>query len=166
MILHDPPPSDASAAGRTAAAYDAHADVLLRLATTVLGDASDAADIVHEAFEAYAASSGIAEPRAWLIRVTLNRCRTRQRRLATARKYLPRLVTRPEQTDPTAALEVRSALASLRREDRAVLFLRFYLDLSEVEIAALVGCRPGTVKSRAHRGMRRMREVLDDQVSP
>ncbi len=167
IVTPDPAIRATVSSGDSAEAYDAHARVLLRMATTVLGDADEAADVVHEAFEAFealAAAKDIASPRAWLIRVTLNRCRTRQRRLVTARRYLPRLVTRADDTDPTDSLAVRSALADLRPEERAVLFLRFYLDLSESEIAEIMHCRPGTVKSRAHRGLRRMREVLDDQV--
>ena len=164
IVTPDPAIRATVFSGDSAEAYDAHARVLLRMATTVLGDADEAADVVHEAFEALAAAEDIASPRAWLIRVTLNRCRTRQRRLVTARRYLPRLVTRADDPDPTDSLAVRSALADLRPEERAVLFLRFYLDLSESEIAEIMHCRPGTVKSRAHRGLRRMREVLDDQV--
>jgi RNA polymerase sigma factor (sigma-70 family) len=59
------------------------------------------------------------------------------------------------------AVAVRAALARLRPRHRAAIFLRYYLDLSEAEIAAALACRPGTVKSLLHRGLNLMKEHLD-----
>jgi RNA polymerase sigma-70 factor (sigma-E family) len=61
--------------------------------------------------------------------------------------------------DRDAALR---ALASLPPRQRAVLVLRYYLDLSEAEIADTLGCSTGTVKSSASRGLRSLRERLTD----
>jgi RNA polymerase sigma factor (sigma-70 family) len=55
---------------------------------------------------------------------------------------------------------VRQALAGLPRQQRAVLVLRYCEDLSEAEVAEILGCSPGTVKTHAHRGMNALREVL------
>jgi RNA polymerase sigma-70 factor (sigma-E family) len=54
---------------------------------------------------------------------------------------------------------VRRALAALPLDQRAVLVLRYYEDRSEEEIARLLGIAPGTVKSRASRGLAAMREL-------
>jgi RNA polymerase sigma-70 factor (sigma-E family) len=54
------------------------------------------------------------------------------------------------------------ALATLPPRQRAVLVLRYYLDLSEAEIADTLGCSTGTVKSSASRGLRSLRERLTD----
>ena len=43
---------------------------------------------------------------------------------------------------------------------RAALVLRYYEDLSEADIAAALGCRPGTVKSLLHRGLAKLKEQL------
>ena len=63
--------------------------------------------------------------------------------------------------DHTAAYDVRSAvlgaLAGLSRRQRAVVVLRYYEDMSESEIAAALGCSPGTVKSAASRAMNKLR---------
>jgi len=59
------------------------------------------------------------------------------------------------------AVAVRAALARLRPRHRAAVFLKYYLDLSEAEIAAALACRPGTVKSLLHRGLNVMKEHLD-----
>ena len=63
--------------------------------------------------------------------------------------------------DQAAAYDVRNAvlgaLAGLSRRQRAVVVLRYYEDLSETEIAAVLGCSPGTVKSAASRAMAKLR---------
>ncbi|HET6909168.1 MAG TPA: sigma-70 family RNA polymerase sigma factor [Mycobacteriales bacterium] len=59
-------------------------------------------------------------------------------------------------------LAVRRALAALPARQRTVLVLRYYCDLSEAEIAAEMGCRPGTVKSQAARGLATLRVRLGD----
>ncbi len=58
------------------------------------------------------------------------------------------------------AAQVRQALQVLPRQQRAVLLLRYYADLPEAEVADLLGCSPGTVKTHAHRGLRALREIL------
>lgn len=54
---------------------------------------------------------------------------------------------------------VRSALAGLPRQQRAVLVLRYLEDLPEAEVASLLGCSAGTVKTHAHRGLRALRAI-------
>ena len=56
--------------------------------------------------------------------------------------------------------EVLAALARLSRRRREVLVLRFYLGLSEAEIAATLGISPGTVKSTAARGLAALARAL------
>jgi RNA polymerase sigma factor (sigma-70 family) len=57
--------------------------------------------------------------------------------------------------------ELVRALDRLDAEQRSVVVLRYVLDLSEAECAAVLGCRPGTVKSRASRGLARLRVELE-----
>jgi RNA polymerase sigma factor (sigma-70 family) len=58
------------------------------------------------------------------------------------------------------------ALAGLPPRQRTVLVLRYYNDLSEVEIAGMLGCSVGTVKSQASRGLARLREVAVPDAEP
>jgi RNA polymerase sigma factor (sigma-70 family) len=60
---------------------------------------------------------------------------------------------------------VRQALAGLSRQQRAVLVLRYCEDLPEAEVAELLGCSVGTVKTHAHRGMAALRERLGNELS-
>jgi len=56
--------------------------------------------------------------------------------------------------------ELLDALALLTSRQRAVLVLRYFNDLTEVQTAEVLGCSPGTVKSNASRGLARLRESL------
>ena len=53
-------------------------------------------------------------------------------------------------------------LATLPRKQRAVLVLRFYLDHTEAQIADMLGCSIGTVKSNSSRAMAKLRDALSD----
>jgi RNA polymerase sigma-70 factor (sigma-E family) len=61
---------------------------------------------------------------------------------------------------------VRQALAGLSRQQRAVLVLRYCEDLPEAEVAEILGCSVGTVKTHAHRGIAALRERLGSELSP
>lgn len=55
-------------------------------------------------------------------------------------------------------------MRALPARQRAVVVLRYYEDLPEAEIARLLGCSPGTVKSQAHRALATLRERLGDET--
>jgi RNA polymerase sigma-70 factor (sigma-E family) len=61
---------------------------------------------------------------------------------------------------------VRRALAALPARQRAVLVLRYFEDLPEAHVADLLGCSVGTVKTHTSRGIRRLRELLGDELVP
>lgn len=58
---------------------------------------------------------------------------------------------------------LRRALASLPTKQRAAVVLRHYDDQSEAEVARILSCSVGTVKSQSGRGLARLRELLDDE---
>ena len=64
--------------------------------------------------------------------------------------------------DAERSEQLLAAIGELSREDQEVLHLRYYLDLPEREIAATIGQRPGTVKSRLSRARERLRETIED----
>ena len=61
---------------------------------------------------------------------------------------------------PTELIELRAALDRLGERARTVVVLRYFVDLPDREIAALLGCRVATVRSIAHRSLRTLREEL------
>src|SRR5881409_1366472 len=82
----------------------------------------------------------------WLFQIAVNLCRDWQRRPP------------PEPVDP-AAVDAHRLLATLPEAQRSAVILRYYHDLPEEEVAAILGCPRGTVKSRLHHAMRRLLET-------
>lgn len=146
--------------------------MLLRIAAVVTGDVEAASDIVGDAYADLCARIGPAEtaidhPTAWLRVAVTNRSRSWVRRQVVARRYLervgpPAIDAAGAGDDPELAEQItgRDSLACLDADQRAVVLLRYYLDLSEADTAAALGCPPGTVKSRLSRAMRRLRKEL------
>lgn len=142
------------------AVFDAHYVRLVRLAALLTGSAAVAEDIVQDAFaQVVRRWQDIAEPSAYLRIAVVNGCTSWGRGQARQRRLRP---------DPgidgaavsADALAVRQALAALPDEQRACVVLRYYGGFTEQEVAATLGCSVGTVKSRVHRALARMREEL------
>ena len=174
----DPGPLDPAWAGRAAAGsaetavealYRAQAVGLIRLAYVMLGDRPSAEDVVQDAFcGLYRHWDRLAEQGGALYYVrasVLNGCRTVLRRRALGRRlatYQP-----PAVSAEAAALtteerrEVMRAVRQLPGRQREALVLRFYLDLPDQEIARIMGVRPGTVRSAAHRALKALGQSLE-----
>lgn len=132
---------------------------MVRLAHLLTGSNEVAEEVVQESFiRLYRNWDRADEPGAYLRTVVVNRCRTWQRRQALERAHLPHPSAR---TVDQEAREMLDALARLGSRQRAALVLRFYADLSEADAARILGCRPGTVKSLVHRGLRRLEGMIE-----
>lgn len=149
--------------------------VLLRTAYLLCGGDREAAeDLLQDVLErVYPRWRRIREApesyvRAALANSAANRWRRRSRRITEvplAGATAP-VVPGPEQAVADQDLVVR-ALGHLPARMRAVLVLRFFDDLSEVDTAMALRCGVGTVKSQTSRGLARLRELLtDDTVLP
>jgi RNA polymerase sigma factor (sigma-70 family) len=57
--------------------------------------------------------------------------------------------------------EMWDALAELKDRQRVAIVLRFYEDMHDEQIAEILGCRPATVRTAIHRGLRSLRRVID-----
>jgi len=158
-------------AARVAALYEAHASDAGRLAYLLTGDPHLAQDLTHEAFVALIGRLGAirddAAIGAYLRRSVVNLARKHWRKRRGEQTYLQS--TRPGEPATGGAIlaaaerdELWVALARLPYRQRAAIVLRFYEDLSEDETARALGCARGTVKSAVARGLKRMREELDD----
>jgi len=134
-----------------------HQPVVFRAAYLILRDRSGAEDVAQETFIRAFRSFERTDPgeavRPWLYRIAVNTALNElRRRKREANAYLR--AVGPDTTDPTAASETRSIVADaidkLPDNLRVAVICRYFLDLSEQEMASVIGVRPGTVKSRLH----------------
>jgi RNA polymerase sigma-70 factor (sigma-E family) len=133
---------------------------LMRTAWLLTGDRWLAEDLVQTALTAtYLRWKKVDVPEAYartaLLRDAIRGRRRRQ--LEQPNAEVPDQPVRDGADDAMTVHAVRQALAALPVDQRAVLVLRYWSGCSEAEIAALLGCRPGTVKSRATRAMAALR---------
>lgn len=134
---------------------------LVRLAFLLTGDNAVAQELVQDAFIALEQSKEpVLNPAGYLRQVVVNRCRSWARRRGVEQRALPLFVVRAGEPDQTDRLAVKAALDRLTDRQRAAVVLRYYDDCTEQQIAALLGCRPGTVKSLLSRGLAVMKEEL------
>ena len=138
--------------------------VLLRAAWLLVGDWSVAEDLVQTAFERtwprWTKLADDDQRRAYLHRVLVNAfLRGRRRRWAgeIPMLELPDLSTVDEADATVLRAAVLAAVRRLSRQQRAVIGLRYLADLSEVQVAAALGCSVGTVKSYSARALMRLR---------
>lgn len=153
-----------------------HRSSALRVATVVLGAATGSDDVVQDAdVRAWRARSTIDPDRgfrSWYLRVVANAARNARRSLGRRAALELRGVRNEPRTmapDPaeravTAAERqvVVAAVSRLGADDRLVIALRHFEQLAETEIAEVLGCPVGTVKSRLSRAMARLRSELTD----
>ena len=148
-----------------------HYGALVRLGTLLLHDVGAAEEVVQDAFVAtYSAWWRLREPDAatsYLRRAVVNGARSRLRRRGLQerhdREVVPQHVASAE-TDGLAGLareSVLTAIARLPRRQREVVYLRYYLDLSEAEIAEILNISNGSVKTHASRAAAALRLDLE-----
>ena len=152
-------------------------EIAFRTAYLVVGDADEARDAAQEGFlRAHAALHRFrpgAAFRPWLLQIVANAARNR-RRSASRRAELALRASRDAASGDAApspeALhladerrqELLTAINTLRVEDRLVIALRWFLELDEEEMAAVMRVRRGTVKSRLSRATARLRVALGE----
>lgn len=157
-----------------------HQQVAFRAAYLILGDAPEAEDATQEGFvRAYYALSRFraGEPfRPWVLRIVVNAARNR-RKAASRRAALALRAGEdrgPGEAAPspeTAVLAreeraaILAALAGLREEERLTVAYRYFLDLSEAEIAATLAISAGSVKTHASRGIAALAKTLEGEYT-
>ena len=154
----------------------AHRLSALRVATVVLGSAQGADDVVHDAVERAMRSAATFDPgrplRPWFLHIVANTARNQRRTSGRRAALALRAGARRESPLPTPEDVVvsdddrRRIVAALNRldtDDRLVIALRHFEQLSEQQMAIALDCPAGTVKSRLSRAIGRLRREL--QVS-
>lgn len=166
-------PHDDVAAFR--ALVEQHGDLIRRTAYLLVGDRALAEDLAQETFlHAWRGFDGLRDPTAaksWLLAILAHQAATWRRRRRQVAVPIAALPASDEPGDPTPgpleAVEQREqhrfladALAQLADDERQILVLRYYAELTVPEIAQVVGCPKGTVKSRLHRALAQVRRLI------
>lgn len=170
----------ARARGGDAAAYEEmvrrYQQVAFRTAYLITRDAQEAEEVAQDAFvRAYQALPRFAPGRPfrpWLLRIVANLAiNARQARLRR-RGLLQRWWAQPGREEPAPSPEAAAVTEERRSElleavrmlkpwEQTAIYVHFFLELPEREAATVLGCRPGTVKSRVHRASRHLRDVIE-----
>jgi RNA polymerase sigma-70 factor (sigma-E family) len=141
--------------------YQSHYPRMVALARLMTDVLVVAEEVVQDAFvQLYRNWSAVEHPVAYLRIAVINGCRSQGRRRAVERRHRPS-VHEPVVVD-TNAIAVRDALGVLTPRQRAAVVLRYFEDLPERDIAEMLGCRPGTVKSLLSRSLTKLKGTLHD----
>jgi RNA polymerase sigma-70 factor (sigma-E family) len=158
--------------GRLGELYVRHTHEAVRLAYLLTGDRALAEDLVQDAFVRLAGRLvHLRDPGAfdaYLRRTVINLSNSHFRKKRVERAYLARVrgeVGRQDGPSADRSVDDRDALwqalGRLSRRQRVAVVLRFYEDLPEREIAEILKCRPGTVKSLVSRGLETLRNEIE-----
>ena len=151
--------------------YQAHFRGAVRLAYLLTGDRPLSEDIAQDAFLRLALRlAHLRDPDAfgpYLRRTVINLANAHFRHKRVERRYLEQEANQPEHLWTGPDVPERDAiwvvLLALPPRQRAAVVLRFYEDLSEGQIAHIMRCRPGTVKSLLSKGIAKIRAVMTDE---
>jgi RNA polymerase sigma-70 factor (ECF subfamily) len=161
-----------------AALVQEHQAIAFRTAYLITGDAAEAEDAAQDgllrAYHALGRFRRGAPFRPWLLAIVANAARNRRRSSSRRAALVLRAghtAPAPDEPSPEAALLVADerrtlleAVGRLGEDHRLVVACRYFLDLGEAETAAVLGCPPGTVKSRLARALDRLRTDLGEDV--
>lgn len=145
-----------------------------RVATVVLGTSDGAEDVVQiamvRAWSSIAHYDADRPFRPWFLRIVANTARNDRRRRGRQAALRLRVAREPDPAHGSvedvamSTLERQELLDALNRltvDDRTVIALRYFEQLREAEMAEVLSCAPGTVKSRLARARARLREQLE-----
>ncbi len=142
--------------------------VMVRLAYGLTGDQGHAEDVAQAAFaKAYASWSRVVrtgDPDAYVRRIVINENRNRFRKRRVPEDLVDAVPERAGQPPADALGDAAIVLSALRRlgpRQRAVIVLRYWMDMSEAETAAALHCSVGTVKSQASRALATLRDSAE-----
>lgn len=159
-----------------AALFDRHYAPLCRLAYVILGDAGLAEEIVMDAllktYNSWGRIRDHARSDAYLRRAVVNLCRSKIRRKVIERRVNQETYKRDERKAPAWDAEIHEtkrlvweAVKKLPDRQRAAVVLRYFEDLPEAEIAEILDCAQGTVKSQLSKARAKLEKELMPQLT-
>jgi RNA polymerase sigma-70 factor (sigma-E family) len=152
------------------ALYDEHYETMVKLAAMYVDDRHSAEEVVQDAFVRLLRGNYPVQPgreAAYLRQAVLNGARSALRKRRVRRLHVP------DRPASVAAAEeggmhrserdrILEAVRRLPHKQASVVILRYYLDLSEADIADTLGMARGSVKSHAHRALKKLQKSLGD----
>jgi RNA polymerase sigma-70 factor (ECF subfamily) len=164
--------------------YDRYADMLYSLALRVVGSASDAEEVLQDAWlQAWRSARSYDPARgavgAWLVTITRTRALDRLRSLGSRRRALDAAALEAA-SDPPAPIadpvigharralrtNVAAAITALAPQQRQVVELAYFDGLSQSEIAARLNTPLGTIKSWTRQALQKLRERVPVEAMP
>ena len=148
-----------------------HQESVFRLAYLLLGDPDEAEDVAQETFirtlrhlDRFDESLPL---RPWLLRIASNLSRNRRRAVGRYWNALQKLGRREIKAAPDLDRDdsqlLWQAIRRLKQADQQVIYLRYFLEVPEAEMASILDVARGTVKSRLHRGLNRLRDIVESE---
>lgn len=144
--------------------FERYAVELTRFATSLVGP-TEAQDVVSDAFLRSMWSDGwveVANQRAYLYRVVLSQARMYQRSAGRRRQREHEAALGAVATPPESEVDVWEALGHLSVPERAVIFLTYWEDLPEMDVAAWLGISERTVRRQLSRARHKLGRLLND----
>lgn len=146
-----------------------HQEPVFRFAYLLLGDPDDAQDVAQETFiRAFYSLSRFDERRPlrpWLMSITANQSRNRRRTMGRYFAALTRFSRQQPAYDPPPGKDdsqlLWQAVQRLNPDFQRAIYLRYFLELPEAEMAEALEVAAGTVKSRLHRALEALRRVVE-----
>jgi len=144
-----------------------YADMVYRLACAQLRNQTDADDVFQEVFLRYTRKHPVFRDeehlKAWLLRVTVNCCRSHQRS-ALLRRIVPLTENDAPALPPPEVSVLEEALARLPARHRTVIHLFYYENCSTAQIAEATSQSASTVRSQLTRARTMLREILKGEI--
>jgi RNA polymerase sigma-70 factor (ECF subfamily) len=165
----------ADPAERWRALYEEHRRTVFSVCYAILGSVADADNATQEVFlkarRHLDTLDALRDERAWLVKVAVRVSQDQRksfwRRLFAGRAAMPDMAAPPSAHRELEAsedqLRLRAAIAKLSKQQRTAVALKYYRDMDTAAIARAMGVAEGSVKVHLHRGVKRLRELLEER---
>lgn len=144
--------------------HELYEEVLYRIASSYFHNEHDAIEVIQElTYRSFKKIHTVKEPAylgTWLVRILLNVCHDMQKK--KSRMQLRDTVEIGEYHD-NSSLELREALAKLSHEQQELIFLKYFRDMKNQDIAEVQNIPEGTVKSRLHTALQKLRLFFKEE---
>lgn len=144
---------------------ESYEDVMYRTAFAYLKNEHDAIEAIQETtYRSFKKIHTLKEPRylgTWLVRILLNVCHDMHKR--KSRIELRETLELESHYDDTPNLEIVEAISLLPHEQQELIYLKYFLDMKNTDIASAQKIPEGTVKSRLHTALRKLRHYFSDR---